>query len=359
VNEEEIMSATRRFVLLSGFLGAAALGVSGTGAWWVGKGPPAAAADPGPAAAEVLAFGHADADPGVARLAPVQPGRVLAVPARDNQVVKAGDELLRLDDEPARLRLREARADLADAARQLEAARKLPGQHEARLAQQRAGVAAARHRLSAARQQHAYLESRQRHGTINDAEVRASADQIKALAAAVEAEEGRLTELTLIEPADQVARAEALVAAREAQRGQAEYALRECVLRAPADGTVLRVLASPGDVLAGQAGPPVVYFRPAGPLVVRAEVEQEFAARVAPGQDAWVQDDSGNARAWKGRVLRVCEWYTRRRSILQDPLQVNDVRTLECVIQPDPAQPLRIGQRMRVRIEVGGPPAVR
>jgi multidrug resistance efflux pump len=153
----------------------------------------------------------------------------------------------------------------------------------------------------------------------------------------------------------QVARAEALVAARQAQLDQAEYTRRQCVLTAPAGGTMLRVLASPGDVLPGQAGPPVVFFRPAGPLVVRAEVEQEFAARVEPGQDAWVEDDSSRGRAWKGKVVRVSEWYTRRRSILQDPLQVNDVRTLECVILPDPAQPLRIGQRMRVRI--GGGPA--
>ena len=47
---------------------------------------------------------------------------------------------------------------------------------------------------------------------------------------------------------------------------------------------------------------------------------------------------------------------TQRRSILQEPFQYNDVRTLECIITLDPSnQPVRIGQRMRVTIKQGGP----
>jgi hypothetical protein len=38
--------------------------------------------------------------------------------------------------------------------------------------------------------------------------------------------------------------------------------------------------------------------------------------------------------------------------MLLEPLQFNDVRTLECIITLDPNQPpLRIGQRVRVRIQ--------
>jgi hypothetical protein len=50
-------------------------------------------------------------------------------------------------------------------------------------------------------------------------------------------------------------------------------------------------------------------------------------------------------------VIRVSDWYTHRRSILQEPFQLNDVRTLEWLIALDPGQqPLRIGQRVRVTI---------
>jgi hypothetical protein len=48
-------------------------------------------------------------------------------------------------------------------------------------------------------------------------------------------------------------------------------------------------------------------------------------------------------------VQHVSDWYTHRRSIMHEPLQVNDVRTLECIIRIEPDQPpLRIGQRVRV-----------
>jgi hypothetical protein len=40
-----------------------------------------------------------------------------------------------------------------------------------------------------------------------------------------------------------------------------------------------------------------------------------------------------------------------RRSILPDPSQFHDIRTLECIIALDPDQPpLRVGQRVRVAL---------
>jgi hypothetical protein len=53
-------------------------------------------------------------------------------------------------------------------------------------------------------------------------------------------------------------------------------------------------------------------------------------------------------------VTRLSDWYTHRRSILLEPMQFNDVRTLESIITLDPGQPmLRIGQRMRVTLGGG------
>ena len=48
---------------------------------------------------------------------------------------------------------------------------------------------------------------------------------------------------------------------------------------------------------------------------------------------------------------RISDWYSQRRSVLLEPLQFNDVRTLECIISIDPGQPpLRIGQRVRIAL---------
>jgi multidrug resistance efflux pump len=178
---------------------------------------------------------------------------------------------------------------------------------------------------------------------------RAACDEARA---ALRAEEKRLEELRLNEPHLDVARAEANVESRQARLDQALLALEQCDLKAPADGTVLRVLVRPGEVLGGQPRQPAVWFCPETARIVRAEVDQEFGYRVAPGQPAVVRDDSTSGPTWRGKVYRVSDWFTHRRSILQEPLQLNDVRTLECLIAIEPGQvPLRIGQRVLVTLE--------
>jgi len=86
---------------------------------------------------------------------------------------------------------------------------------------------------------------------------------------------------------------------------------------------------------------------------VRAEIEQEFAGRVHPGQSVILQDESGGKESWRGKVLRVSNWYTQRRS-QSEGLRIggSDVRTLECIIVLEPGNiPFRLGQRVRAILE--------
>lgn len=303
----------------------------------------------------VMAFGHVDVEYGVRSLYPLQPGRVADVPVHEGDVVKAGAALLKLDDRPARFLVRQARADLEAARAALAQARKSPAQHRSKVAQQQAAIEAARQRRSAAKHVLARKQGLAKIQQLNADEVRAAENLLKEAEAGLRAEEEKLRELQLIDPDVAVTRAAEDVAAKEARLEQAQHALDECTLRAPAAGEVLRVLAGPGDVLGAQPKQPAVLFCPSGPRFIRAEVSQEFADRVKEGQPAVIQDDSRTAQTWRGRVAHVSDWYTQRRSVLQEPLQVNDIRTLECIVRVDPGQPpLRIGQRMRV-ILGGGP----
>jgi multidrug resistance efflux pump len=186
-------------------------------------------------------------------------------------------------------------------------------------------------------------------------EAKAASELVKALEAAARAEEAKLRAVEAADPATGMKLAEQEVEAKKAQLDKAEYNLRECTVRAPRDGIVLRVLVSEGDMLGPQPRQPAVQFCPAGPdvpRIVRAEVEQEFASRVALHQVARIQDDAGSETRWTGKVVRIGDWFTHRRSILLEPLQFNDVRTLECIIAVEPSgPPLRIGQRVRVFLE--------
>jgi HlyD family secretion protein len=300
----------------------------------------------------IVCFGHVDVEHGVTALAPLAPGRVVEVPVREGEAVTAGAALLRLDDRPAAALVDKARAALTGAEARLLQARTLPEQQRARLAQQEDGVAVARFRLAAAREMLARKRDLAKAQQLSEREVAAAADQVEELKAAQRAEEARLAELAARDPALEVRAADADVAAAHASLHEAQHALDECTLRAPVDGTVLRVLVGPGDVLDGRPGRSVIVFCAAGPRFIRAEVEHEFARYVRPGQPALLEDDVSGGPIWRGKVKLVSDWYTRRRSVMNEPMQANDVRTVECLVEPDAgAPPLRVGQRLRVVIQ--------
>jgi HlyD family secretion protein len=338
------------------YLGVSGLVVSVAGAGWLlqpaaGDGP-RAAEDAARRGMRVVCVGHVDTERGVSALSPLQSGRVAQILVSEGQAVKAGAVLLRLDEGMARNRVQEADQDLKASLAQRVQVKQAPAQHQAKVAQQQALIEVMQRRLSAAEHALAVKQKLRKDNFLNAEELHGAADLVDELRAAVRAEQQKLQELRLVDPQVLVARAEAEAAAKQARLDQARQGLEECTLRAPMDGTVLRIHVSPGDVLGPQAKQPAVLFCPAGPRVVRAEVEQEYASRVKAGQVALIQDDTRAEDRWRGKVLRVSDWYTQRRSVMQDPLQLNDVRTLECIIAVEAGQPaVRIGQRVRVTLE--------
>ena len=332
------------------------LAVSVGGTWWgynrsaAGVG---AAEGHDPAAHQglpaVVCFGHVDLTHGITTLTPAHPGRVSEVPVAEGEEVAAGTVLVRLEDRLARAQVEEAKAAVEAARAQLALAREVGKQHFARIAQLQAAIEALEHRRSAAEHQ---LEYNEKLGELmSKKDLNIARDNVKEVVAQLKAEREKLKELCLHDPAVGVRRAEAEAAGAQARVAQAQEILEQCTLRAPTAGTVLRILVNPGELLGSAGRGPAVQFCPKGPRLVRAEVDQEFAGAVTIGQEATVQDDRKAGTLWRGKVIRVSDWYTQRRSIIQEPLQVNDVRTLECLIALDPGQPpLRIGQRVRVKI---------
>lgn len=301
-------------------------------------------------------LGYADLEQGVTALYPLQPGRVLKVFAHDGDAVEADAPLIAMDSKPALRGIEAAEADLADADLQLEQARKLTAQHEAQLEGQRQGVEA-RKREAAAAHSKADLARRLNRSetkTVSDEDAQAADDQAKGLEAAARGEEAKLHLVELDDPSLAIRRAENAVEGKKAQLRKAELGLRECTVWAPAKGVVERMQVSEGESLGPTPRQPAVMFAAEGPRIIRVEVEQEWAGHVALNQAVAVQDYSASGPTWHGKVTRLSDWYTHRRSIMLDPLQFNDVRTLECIATLDPGQaPVRIGQRVRVTLDGG------
>jgi multidrug resistance efflux pump len=355
------MSGPLRPFRLVWLLGVLVLIVSAAGTAWLIKNPsgdtPPRAEDPA-LAREVVCFGHVDVEHGVVSLYPSQPGRVQDVLVEEGQKVARGKVLLQLDDSLPKLLRDQAQADLdAALSQEKEAEDNLKKQKGYKVAQQKAAIQAAEFRLAAAEAIRQRKEELFKANSISRTELDAASDLVLELKAVLEAERNKLRELDLLNPEAGITRARADVAAKRARLEQAKLNIKECQLVAPQDGKALRVLVGKGDMLGAMPKQPAILFCPEEDRIIRAEVEQEFAGRVAIDTPALIQDDTTTSDQWHGKVWRISDWYTHRRSILQEPLQSNDVRTLECLIKLDPPtpnqKPLRIGQRVRVLIGHG------
>jgi HlyD family secretion protein len=335
-------------VLLAGSVAGAsfALHAQGSAASGGSEEAPAVASGEKP----VICFGYVDTPGGVASVFPLLPGRVARIQVEEGQQVSKGDVLFEMDSTQAELKVKEARAAKEAAEAQLNEAENQAGQYSFEVDRQKKAVDRAKGILDAAEAMNQRAK-RLSGSSISAEEARAAAANVEQARAGLEAEEIKLEELKQLKPQLKVELARKDLAVREAVLEEAEHAVTECRRTAPFEGTVLRVLANPGDVYSPQSHQPVLQFCPTGRRIVRAEVEQEFAGRVAKGQKASFQDDTTGQTIWHGKVNHVSDWFSQRRMYLPEPLQLHDVRTLECIIEIDPNQPpLRINQRVRVTI---------
>ncbi|GIW80143.1 MAG: hypothetical protein KatS3mg105_1950 [Gemmatales bacterium] len=299
---------------------------------------------------QLVCYGHVDVEGGVIPLYPLQPGRVVDVLVAENDDVQKGAILLEVDDQPARYRWRQAHADLASAQAQARQAKTAQQRHRAKIAQQQAAIDALAHDLEAAKLGLQRKEMLAKDRLASPIEVAIAKQVVKKIEAGIRAEKEKLRELSLFDVDSEVERTKANVAAKQAQLEEAEFALEQCRLRAPVDGQVLQILVSPGSVLPPNPTRTALVFCPAKPLIVRAEVEQEFAHLLKEGRAVTVESEFAAHRPWRGKIARVANWYTHSRFDANRILRVQDEpRTLECIVTLEEGEPgFRIGEQVRV-----------
>jgi multidrug efflux pump subunit AcrA (membrane-fusion protein) len=155
--------------------------------------------------------------------------------------------------------------------------------------------------------------------------------------------------VALIKQADiGVKQAESMVA-------KAQTALDLCLVRAKSGGTVEQVTISPGTTLGISTRTPALWLIPAGPRIVRAEIEADFAYRITPhlkGKEVVIYDNTDPKLTYRGKVRRIGGTFLPKRTDTGSLLG-NETRVLEAVIEvtdstPKDKPPLRVGQRVRV-----------
>ncbi len=262
-----------------------------------------------------VARGRIDVEGGLISLAAAREGTIRRVAVQEGQTVHQGDMLLELDGTTSQLAINAAEAELSQVRSQAELLR---GQESAARTRAR--------RLNEAAQAGAGEGQ-----AADDAE--SAADQLGA----------------------QRKVAAAVITAAYVKIASARRELALLTLRAPQDATVARVAAQVGVAVSPQSGP-LITLVPQTPRIVRAELSEAYANDVRAGMPATISAEDAPSREWPARVLRVGT--VVGPSLLdEDPQRRASAHTVDCVLTLQGPVPLRIGQRVLVRVGTLAPAA--
>lgn len=193
-------------------------------------------------------------------------------------------------------------------------------------------------------------------------QVKAQIGQTQVQLATAQRERARLNNLTGVVSRQQVDQAsdaiagaqatlvteQAAVGVAQTQLNEARYRLEQTIVRAPADGVIVRRYANPGTGASTLNVTPMFDLEPAGARIVRAEVTETDLPTVSIGQTVSIVAEADQSKAFPGRVLREAAVFGARKLQSDDPSERTDERVVEVVVSADGA-PFLVGQRVLVK----------
>lgn len=127
-----------------------------------------------------------------------------------------------------------------------------------------------------------------------------------------------------------------------------EALVDKTLITAPIDGVIVARHVEPGETIA--TGAPIVTIADLTRTRVEAEVDEFDASRIRLGANVTVNAE-GFARGWKGTIEEIPDSVVNRRLKPQDPSKPIDTRVLLVKVAFAEATPLKLGQRVDVKID--------
>ena len=310
-----------------------------------------------PDSSEVYCRGSVDAPSGLQTPGPNIMGKVQKIFVKDGEPVKAGQELVRLEDQTARDQLAIATRELEVAKARLASARELAN-NDIKIIEQQIMVDRAEAQYKSALN---YFKDAENRNTLKQPGAKLMLDNAEIALQQADTErksaQAVLAKLKSLDPKTSLKQYDEELEVQLLKIKAANAALENYIIRAPADGTIVEINYQvggpcplpPGDAYANRA----LVILPKEPLVVRAEVGQEWAMMVKVGQKATVtvRSAAGREFAWTGKVEKVSAYMQKGRIHTLEPDQFLNEWTRECIISIDP-DPKNIGMVHGTRVSV-------
>jgi RND family efflux transporter MFP subunit len=180
-----------------------------------------------------------------------------------------------------------------------------------------------------------------------DADIRLAAAEVERARTLWEKAVGSRQALDKAERDVDAARARRATAAATADR--LEAVLAKTRILSPIDGVVLSRQAQAGETL--EAGKPILTVADLTRTRIEAELDEFDAGRVRLDDAVRISAEGYDGKAWRGRVEEIPDAVVGRRLKPQDPGKPEDTRVLLVKIALLDETPLKLGQRVEIRID--------
>lgn len=147
---------------------------------------------------------------------------------------------------------------------------------------------------------------------------------------------------------EEVNAANATVEAAQQKVSLGDEKLKQCTVRSPINGTVLRILRREGEPFSISTGRPILTVANLASRRVRAEVDERDLGQVHIGQKVMVHSDAFSGRRFLGAVDSIAVAMGRKTVNSGDPADKTDRDVLEVTARLDDATALPVGLRVTV-----------
>jgi multidrug resistance efflux pump len=287
-------------------------------------------------------------------LAPPIAGQVLRVFVKENQEVRKGDPLYRIDDSEQRTVVETAVANAEKARAQITVT-------ESDIATQQANVESAAAAVESARSSYedaAQIAERNgglhQQGILSDRDYITSTKTRDALNAKWEQAKAQLAlaKAQLSNAQARLQQDKSSLLASLATLDQQRVLLDKLEVRAPRDGRVLQVNTREGEYLSTTPSTTPILFGDTDALQVRADVDEINASRVSPGSPAMASLKGDSSRKFPLEFMRIDPYMLPKQNLTGSNSERVDVRVLQVIYQfKPPAFPVYVGQQVDVFID--------
>ncbi|MFM5931924.1 MAG: HlyD family secretion protein [Novosphingobium sp.] len=285
-----------------------------------------------PSPYRITSVGRIDSEGEARELVAQVDGVIAQVFVRRGDRVRAGQVLLEVGCQPQAASAQAAKALAQQSAATAQLVRAGPRTEEIQAAQ--ASLRSAEATLLDAQQMLNRANALAERGFVSRRELEARTAQRNAAAGEVDAARARAAQLSNGSRRLEVVASAATATARHNEAAAAQALYAQCKVTSPIDGEVLQILRREGEFSGASQGAPLIVVGDLGKRIVRAEVGERDAARIAIGDKAEIWID-GSSRRWKGSVSEVASVMGRRSARSLDPTDRFDRDIREVIVAID------------------------